>query len=75
MPQTIERDSLSPTAKQQPADSKYAPPRKMTKQHLQIDEQFTDLYINIHRIEGERKIKVESKERNDDARKIQMKNP
>ena len=75
MPQMIERDSLSPTAKQQPADSKDTPPRKMTEQHLQIDEQFTDLHVNIHRVEGERKIKIESKERNDDARKIQMKDP
>ncbi len=75
MPQTIERDSLSPTAKQQPADSKYAPPRKMTKQHLQIDKQFTDLHINVDHIKSERKIKIESKERNDDARKIQMKDP
>ena len=47
----------------------------MTEQHLQIDKQFTDLHVNIHRVEGERKIKIERKERNDDARKIQMKDP
>ena len=47
----------------------------MAKQHLQIDKQFTNLHINVDHIKSERKIKIESKERNDDARKIQMKDP
>lgn len=75
MPQSIQSDALSPMVEQQPADERNTPPREVSEDDLQVDEQLAHLYIEVRHIEAQHEVEVVRKKARDDTRRIQMERP